>query len=117
MIGKEAKNQKEVTVQEVREKLEQRKEDLEEDEELGYEQKMTLQYAQEFGKQSVERAEKAVEEIEDLGVEENLAVKLVNLMPFHKDQINLVFEKERFDVDEDQINKILKIIEDLREEE
>ncbi len=116
MIGKEVKEKKPITIAKVREKLEERKEQLEDEEELSYEQKTTLQYAQKFGKADSEREEKAVEEIKDLGVDEKLAVRLVNLMPFNKDQVNLVFEKERFDIDEEETEKVLKIIDDLREE-
>ncbi|MFW5902866.1 MAG: hypothetical protein ACOCTT_03190 [archaeon] len=115
MIGKEIKDKRPITISEVRQNLEERQKQLDEEEELTYEQKITLNYAEKFGKEDVEREEKAVEEIKDLDIEEKLAVRLVNLAPFNEDQINLVFEKERFDVDEEKTNKILKIIDDLRE--
>lgn len=117
MIGKEIKNEEPITISEAREKLKQRKENLEEDEELRYEQKITLQYLQRFGKPDPERAQEALEELKDIGVNEKLAGVLVNLMPEHEEQIDLVYEKERFDVDEEEKKKILKIIDDLREAE
>ncbi len=115
MIGKEIKNKRPITISEVKENLKKREKQLEDEEELSYEQKTTLQYAEKFGKSEVEREKKAVEEIKDLDIDERLAVRLVNLAPFNKDQVNLVFEKERFDVDEEKTKKILKIIDDLRE--
>jgi len=115
MIGKEIKNKKSITIPEVRENLEKRKEQLGDEEELTYEQKTTMQYAEKFGKAEAERAKEAVQEIKDLDIDEKLAVRLVNLMPFNEDQVNLVFEKERFDIDEEKTNKVLKIVDDLRE--
>lgn len=117
MIGKEIKKEEHITLPEAREKLEQRKEELEEDEELRYEQKITLQYLQRAGKSDPERAQKAMEELEDMGINERIASSLVNLMPKHEEQIDLVYEKERFEVDEDEKKKIMKIIDDLRESE
>ncbi len=117
MIGKEIKNEEPVTLSEARETLEQRKEDLEEDEELRYEQKITLQYLQRFGEADPERAKEALEELQDMGINKKLAGILVNLMPEHEEQIDLVYEKERFEVDEEEKKKILKIIDDLREAE
>lgn len=111
------KDQEPVTVSESRKILEKRKEELEEDEELRYEQKVTLQYLQRFGQDNKERVMEAVEELEDMDVNKRMAVALVDLMPEYENQIDLVFEKERFDVTEDEKEKILKIIDDLRESE
>lgn len=115
MIGKEKQQEKPVTLAEAREELEKRKEELEEDEEMKYEQKITLQYLQAVHAQNPERTKKAVEELKEQDINEEIATRLVNLMPTNKDQVKLVYEKERFDLTEDKTKKILKIIDDLRE--
>lgn len=117
MIGKETKGERPVTISEVRKMLEKRQEEVEEDEELRYEQKVTLQQAQKFGEKDVERVKKTIEELEELDIEEEDAVSIVNLMPFNKDQVNLIFEKKRYDLDDETVEKALKIIDDLRESE
>lgn len=117
MIGKETKGERPISISEVRQMLEKRQEEVEEDEELRYEQKVTLDYAQKFGEKDVERVKKAIEELKELDIEEEDAVNIVNLMPFNKDQINLVFEKKRYGLEDEEIEKALKIIDDLRENE
>lgn len=90
---------------------------IEEEAGMKYEQNLSLQYAQEFGNYDSERTEKAVEELKEMGIDGQTAVELINLMPEKEEQINLVFEKKRFDIEKDQVKKVLKIVEDLRESE
>jgi DNA-directed RNA polymerase subunit F len=110
MIGKEIKTEKSVTVSEVRDILEKRKEKGE----LTYEQKVSLEYAAEFGKNSLKKSRDAVEALKDMGIDEKLAVKLVDVAPKTKEEVKLIFEKVRFDLKEANVQKILDIVAELR---
>lgn len=110
MIGKEVKSEKPVPVSEVRDILEKRKEEGE----LTYEQKVSLEYAQEFGKHSAKKSRDAVKALVEMGIDEKLAVKLADIAPKTKEEVKLIFEKVRFDLKEANVQKILDIVAELR---
>jgi len=109
MIGKQVISEKPVSVREVREILEKRKEKGE----LTYEQKVSLEYAQEFGKAKPKKAHEVIEKLRKEGIDERTAVKLVDLQPKTKEELKLVFEKVRFRLTEDAIKKILDTVAEL----
>ena len=83
------------------------------DGELTFEQKVSLDYAKEFGKGKESAVEKAIKEITEMGVDDATAVKIVNVLPETELEVRLIFEKLRFDLKEDSIKKILEISKSL----
>jgi DNA-directed RNA polymerase subunit F len=109
MIGKQVIGEKPVTVREVRELLEKRKEKGE----LNYEQKISLEYAQEFGKAKQKKVQEVIDKLVKEGIDAKTAVKLVDLEPTTKEELKLIFEKVRFRLTEDSIKKVLDIVSEL----
>ncbi len=109
----QAHTEEEIELSKKKEEDQERK--IEEEAGLRYEQNLALQYSQEFGNLDPERTEKTVEEIKKEDIDEATAIEIINLMPEEPEQVNLVFEKKRFDITNDKVKKILKIIDDLRE--
>ncbi|KUO41901.1 MAG: hypothetical protein APU95_04065 [Hadesarchaea archaeon YNP_N21] len=107
MIGKEVIKEKPVTLAEVLEILEKQKKRGE----LEYAQRLTYDYAQKFSKLSAKQAKELLEELLKLGtIREHQAVAIVNLMPETKEDIDLIFAKERTRLEEEEIKKILDLI-------
>ncbi|MBI5051401.1 hypothetical protein HZC08_01450 [Candidatus Micrarchaeota archaeon] len=98
---------KAVTLSEVREILKQR----ESEGELGYEQKQTLDYAEKFSKSSKKDADSKVEEImKNEKVLLETAVKIVDISPKKIETLKAILVKDKLELDEEEINSILKII-------
>ncbi|RLG20933.1 DNA-directed RNA polymerase subunit F [Candidatus Micrarchaeota archaeon] len=110
MIGKEIIGQKYIPLTEVKKILEKQEKEFGE---LTYEQKVTLDYAKEFGKSSSKKVKEAINELTAMGIDEKTAVKIVDVKPTNKEQVKLIFEKIRFDLKEPQIKKILEIVQKL----
>jgi len=110
MIGKEIIEEKPVTLSEVRQILTTRKKDGE----LNYEQKVSLEYVNEFGKTAVSKAREAVEKLKAEDMDERLAVKILDIMPNTKQELALIFEKVRFDLTDTKSKKILAIVASLK---
>lgn len=109
MIGKENLGEKPLPVTEVKRLLEKRKKEGE----LTYEQKVSLEYAQEFGKAAQTKVSKAIEDLASQGIDERIAVQIVNVQPKTKEEVKLIFEKVRSRISEDQVKKILDIVASL----
>ena len=108
-LGKKHLEEKPVSVSEIKKILDKRKEDGE----LTYEQKVTLEYAQEFGRTGPRKLKEALEKLEGLGVQDKVAVRIVDVKPKTKDELKLIFEKTRLGLKEEQIKKILDISAEL----
>ncbi len=111
MIGKGVSKEKSVTLAEVLEILTKQKKLGE----LGYAQRLTFDYAEKFAKLDVEKARELVKELLALGkIREHQAVALVTLMPETKEDIQLIFAKERTRLEEADIQKLLELINKYR---
>ena len=111
MIGKEVTKEKPVTLARALEILKERKKMGE----LEYSQRLTYDYAQKFAELSAEDAEKLVKELLEIEkIREHQAVILTDLMPKTKDEVQLIFAKERTSLGEDDIKKILELIDKYR---
>ncbi len=111
MIGKGISNEKVITLAEVLEILEKQKKHGE----LGYGQRLAFDYAQKFAKLDAGKARELVEELLKLGnLKEHQAVALVDLMPETKEEVQLIFSKERVRLGEEDIQKILDLINKFR---
>lgn len=112
MIGKRVVKEKPVPMSEVLKILEKEKKDVE----LEYEQRLTYDYVQKFAKLSPQKAEELKNELLKIEkIREHQAVMLVDLMPETKEDLELIFSKERTRLEEDEIKKILELIKKYRE--
>jgi DNA-directed RNA polymerase subunit F len=111
LIGKGVSKERPVTLAEVLEILAKQKKTGE----LGYAQRLTFDYAEKFAKLSVEKAKELVKELLALGkIREHQAVALATLMPETKEDIQLIFAKERTRLEEADIEKLLELINKYR---
>ena len=109
MVGKEVIRQRPLTLLEVKKILTDRKKSGE----MNYEQKVVLDYSKEFSNSTMKKIDTVLGALIELGIPEEIAVKLVNVQPTSKEEVQLMFERVRFDLKEDQIPKILDLIKDL----
>jgi len=111
MIGKEVTDEKPVPLAKVFEILEKEKKRGE----LEYKQRLTYDYAQKFSELDVKKAEGLIGELLKLEkLREHQAVTLVDLMPEKKEDVELIFAKERTRLEEEDIKKILELINKYR---
>jgi DNA-directed RNA polymerase subunit F len=81
--------------------------------ELTYEQKLALEHARNFAvrvpaeksREMVEKLRKATDK-----VSEAHAVKIADVLPSHPDDVRVIFAKERFQLEKDEIDKILETV-------
>lgn len=112
MIGKRATKEKPVPLSEVLGILEKTKKEGE----LEYWQRLTYDYAQKFSKLKPNKAKEFTEELLKIEkIRENQVIAIVDLMPETKEDIELIFAKERTKLEDDNINKILEIVKKYRE--
>ncbi len=101
MIGKELISKRPVTIPEVYALLKDIKEPT-------YEQKVTREYAEKVMKVDEKKARELVEKLKEV-VPEELAVKIVNIMPKDKIDLHVLLAKEE-GVTPDLYDKILEIL-------
>jgi len=98
MIGDEIISSKKITLTEVKELMKTRKKEKE----LTYEQDLTQKYAKNFSKLTEKQAQKLFEELIKLeSVDEELAAKLVDVLPAETELIKLAPLKESTVTQED----------------
>ncbi|MGC8610346.1 MAG: RNA polymerase Rpb4 family protein [Thermoplasmata archaeon] len=74
-------------------------------------QKDVLNYVKTLSKTKPEEAKELVKRLTKLDfVNEKMAVKLVDIMPINSEQVRSIFYREKKDLTEEQINKILEIL-------
>ena len=81
--------------------------------ELSYEQKLALDHARTFAlKLTSEQARELVARLRKISdkVSEPHAVKIADLLPAHADDVRVVFAKDRFQLEKDEIDKILEAV-------
>jgi len=81
-------------------------------EELTYEQKVALCHAEAFARLSVSKTKGLIKELlENIDkIEERHAYKIADLLPTHEEDVKLIFAKERVNLDEEDIRKIIEIV-------
>ena len=96
-----------VSFTETREILEQKDE-----ESLGYEQKVTLDYLRKIKMLDTKTVEKLKAELskEIPVLKEHQIISIINLMPKVKEDIDTIFMKERISLTKEQTDKILQIV-------
>ncbi|MEM3402307.1 MAG: RNA polymerase Rpb4 family protein [Candidatus Hadarchaeales archaeon] len=110
MIGKRVIEERPVTLAEVKKILESQKK-----QEMDYGQRLSYDYAQKFAKVDAETAGKIREELVALGkLRENHIVTIIDLMPETKEDLEMIFYKERVGIAEEDFKKILEILDKYR---
>ncbi len=88
-------------------------EDVQEGRELNYEQKLALEHATYTVQTTPKDAENLIKALmEHERITEQLAFKIVEIWPTHVDDVKAIFAKERFTLQEDEINDILQKVAD-----
>lgn len=106
-MGKRITKVEPVTLSEVKEILSASQRDGE----LLYEQSIALDHATKFAKLPADDARALVKELEDLGISPEVAVRLTDILSKSRVEIRMLFSKERFSSNPEEIQKIIAVIE------
>lgn len=108
MIGKEIISEKNITQAEARDILK----DREGSEELLYEQNIALSIVEKFTKISHEDATAMVGRLQEEipRIKDEQAIKIVDMMPNDKDDLSVIFSKERVILTDDEVAIVLEIV-------
>ena len=80
--------------------------------ELTPEQMLALQHTETFAKLGPVKVKKLVSELTKMEhVNEFHAYKIADLLPTHPDDVRAVFAKERFTLGKEEIEKVIKVVE------
>jgi DNA-directed RNA polymerase subunit F len=79
--------------------------------ELTYEQRIALEHANKFAQLTSQKTKELIKELNKLDfIEESHIYKLVDLIPKTNEDIKTIFAKERINLNDEKIKKILTII-------
>ena len=80
--------------------------------ELNYEQKVALEHLKKFTKMKSAEAKKMEEELTSLlRMSPETIMQIINIMPKTPDEVRLVFAREKFSLKDEEIKKIIGIVE------
>ena len=80
-------------------------------EEMIYEQKIAYEHANKFAKLPVKKTEELIKELLKLEfIQEINAYKIADILPVTDDDVKTIFAKERITINENDIKKILEIV-------
>jgi DNA-directed RNA polymerase subunit F len=107
MIGKRAVVEKPVPLGQVLEILEKEKKS-----ELDYAQRLAYDYAQKFAELDANKVKKMAEELHQIEkLREHQIATIIDTMPATKEDLEVIFLKERIALEEGDYKKILEIVE------
>jgi DNA-directed RNA polymerase subunit F len=79
--------------------------------ELSYDKRMALEHAKLFSKLNVSKSRQLIKELMAMErVSEMNAFKIAEILPTHPDDVKSIFAKERFNLDTQEIEQILKLV-------
>ena len=108
MIGKNIIESEPIPGVEVKEILEE----FSEDNELNYEQNITLNHLARFKRYSLEDSQEIIAKLqEEFNLRPKVAVHIVDLVPEDLADLRLIFAKEPSKIDNEEIKKILELLE------
>ena len=108
MIGKNIIESEPIPGVEVKEILEE----FSEDNELNYEQNVTLNHLARFRRYSLEDSEEIVAKLqEEFNLRPKVAVHIVDLVPEDLADLRMIFAKEPSKIDNEEMKKILELLE------
>ncbi|HDN83804.1 MAG TPA: hypothetical protein ENG50_05515 [Candidatus Altiarchaeales archaeon] len=108
---------KPITIAEAREILERKEKEYEkEGKKLLYEQRRALEHSRISAKLSYKDAKELYEKLKnlDLNLNDGQIVKIIDLLPETVDDVRAIFAKERFMYSEEDIRKILDLVDQYR---
>ncbi len=86
------------------------------EEDLAYEQKICMDFLVKNIDINVTDARKAMKELQEVGrIKARQAAILINIMPSEKSDIRLIFSKERMSLSDEDMEKIIGILDKYRE--
>ena len=107
-MDKATHEEKPISLSEVKAKLNKISKEREE---LNYEQKIALEHAIKFAKLPVNKTKELINELsKDDFLKENHVYKIADILPKTIDDVKTIFAKERLNLDDNQIKKILEIV-------
>src|ERR1041385_1469544 len=82
--------------------------------ELTYEQKIALEHAKRFARVEPKVAQAISKAVQAAlaGVEEKFALRVADLLPQHPDDVRAIFQKSRHELSDDDVAKILAIVDE-----
>ena len=108
MIGKEVIESEPIPSSKVKEIIEE----FADDNELNYEQNLTLNHLARFKRYSVEDAEEIYQKLQDeFGLRDKVAAHIVDLVPQDLADMRLIFAKEPTKTTKEDMEKILEMLE------
>ena len=108
MIGKEIIESEPIPSAKVKEILEE----FAEDNELNYEQTLTLNHLARFKRYSLEDSQEIIAKLqEEFNLRPKVAVHIVDLVPEDLADLRLIFAKEPSKIDNEEMKKILELLE------
>ncbi len=108
MIGKEVIETEPISGAKVKEVLEE----FSEENELNYEQNITLNHLARFKRYSVEDSEEIIEKLQsEFNLRPKVAVHIADLVPQDLADLRLIFAKEPGQVSKEDMEKILELLE------
>ena len=108
MIGKEVTESEPIPSSKVKEIIEE----FADDNELNYEQNLTLNHLARFKRYSPEDAEEIYQKLQDeFGLRDKVAVHIVDLVPEDLADMRLIFAKEATKTTKEDMEKILEMLE------
>jgi DNA-directed RNA polymerase subunit F len=111
MIVKNILQEDLLTMDEVKEILDQIRLKRADEEELGYELRRAMRHAELFAKGGAKESRLMVEELMKLEkMSPEIAIKIADVRPTNKDEIRAIYAKERFTLSEEELNQILDIV-------
>ncbi len=112
MIVKQIISEELLTLPEVRELLEQIKEEREkEDKELGYELRKAMTHAELFSRIDPKKSRELVEALLKLEkMKPEIASRIADILPFSNDEIRSIYAKERYTLTEQELKQILELV-------
>ncbi|MBQ2635445.1 MAG: DNA-directed RNA polymerase subunit F [Methanobrevibacter sp.] len=114
MIGKEIIESEPISGAEVKKVLEE----FSEENELNYEQNLTLNHLARFKRYSAEDSKEIIEKLQDeFDLRPKVAVHIVDLVPQDLADMRLIFAKEPGKTDKEDMEKILEFLEQYDVEE
>ena len=109
MIGKEIIESEPISSAEVKEILDE----FSQDNELNYEQNLTINHLARFKRYSVEDSKEIIEKLHEAfpNMKTKVAVHIVDLVPKDLADLRLIFAKEAYQPNKEEMEQILEILE------
>ena len=107
MIGKGAYEIRPATLAEVTRILEKRQGTVGE---FGFEQQTTLDYAKRFSRLKLSDAQELQSELEKLGLKPETAVKIADILPINRAQLQLILAKDKVDLAEKKVTELEELV-------